>query len=94
MARKPKTLPRISDESDPLMDPARWTDNPFYKITTPDGKVYYDPSLEPSQIEIIERRNAAVGRVMATDDWEEYRETMDEINKDARRYQRERKKKK
>lgn len=93
MARKPKTRPRSSDDAAPRPDPARWTDSPFYKLTTPDGKVYYRPGLEPSQIEIIERRNAAVGRVMATGDWEEYRETMDEINEDARRYQRERKKK-
>ena len=92
MARKPKTRPRRSDDAAPRPDPARWTDNPFYKLTTPDGKVYYNPSLKPSQIEIIERRNAAVARVMETGDYKEYEETMDEINKDARRYQRERNK--
>ena len=79
--------------SDPLMDPARWMDNPFYAIIDTDGKVHYDPSLDPAQIESIERRNAAVARFMETGDRKAFHETMDEINKDARRYQRERKKK-
>ncbi len=92
MARKPKTRPRRSDDAAPRPDPARWTDNPFYKLTTPDGKVYYNPSLKPSQIEIIERRNRAIGEFLLTGDDKEYEETMDEIDEDARRYQRERNK--
>lgn len=91
MARKPKTRPRSSDESDPLMDPARFTDNPFYAIIDLDGKVHYDPSLDPAQIEIIERRNGAVAQFMETGDRKAFDDALTAIDADARRYQREKK---
>ena len=86
-------FPKPSKEQELAFDEYRLGSVPFYKITTPEGKVIYDPSLEPWQIEISERRSRAMGEYKRTKDKKRFRATIAAINEDAARYRRERSKK-